>query len=619
MSDITIYPYGTNGELPTSIGLINDLITGGVDKALTAEQGKVIGQILNDQENAVDLSVLQAYDYYMDGDNKYISNSTAKIVILPVEQGGRYTFTAGEYATSIAFITNDTVIENDKSIPCCSEYQDRILILAETEVEYIIPQDCYYVVISKVNTSGRNISPSVTNETKGIISKISEFSEEIQQINGNETGSLHIENINDIERKTNFGIYINTDGRWVSYSSRGYVLIPLTSNVKKIVVGTITTTNAAFLNSYDFTPVANQQAPFVNDGSRFNINSGDVLEIPSDAAAFYVHLPTKTSVYDISLYVSDGTQSVFYGNEIDDVTFNDAPITLWSTADSGLPDSENKYVTWPCVVKVAPDLYYMYYNTLGVNDSQGDQYFHLSFAYSTDGFTWVKEIPSGITPPISGTNKLFDSGVFGVCVVKVQDSEYPFRMFGSKWHESWSMYKSADGVNWTKIRQYNYYYDTQMSAIVRGSQIKVYMRMRNGTGRLDRYVGVMTTDIDGNLLAPPTIFFGKYLYNAAASPLDDRREILFPSFYNVDGNEMYLKCYVVDGKNIYPKNVDFSNIITSADKTMYVAPNLVNIGDDYYIFYFVTDQPHTSSNTRTSTMKMAKVTFNAVGWHWYPQ
>lgn len=44
MAKSTVYPYGTNGELPSSIGLVNDLTTGGVDKALTAEQGKVIGE-----------------------------------------------------------------------------------------------------------------------------------------------------------------------------------------------------------------------------------------------------------------------------------------------------------------------------------------------------------------------------------------------------------------------------------------------------------------------------------------------------------------------------------------------------------------------------------------------
>ena len=41
MENNTIYPYGTNGELPSSIGIINDLITGGADKALSAQQGEL--------------------------------------------------------------------------------------------------------------------------------------------------------------------------------------------------------------------------------------------------------------------------------------------------------------------------------------------------------------------------------------------------------------------------------------------------------------------------------------------------------------------------------------------------------------------------------------------------
>ena len=46
MAKSTIYPYGTNGELPSSIGLVNDLTTGGVNKALTAEMGKQLNDDL---------------------------------------------------------------------------------------------------------------------------------------------------------------------------------------------------------------------------------------------------------------------------------------------------------------------------------------------------------------------------------------------------------------------------------------------------------------------------------------------------------------------------------------------------------------------------------------------
>lgn len=60
MANTTIYPYGTGGTLPASIGVINDLVTGGADKALSAEQGKVLNGMINP---AVDASFTQfGYD-----------------------------------------------------------------------------------------------------------------------------------------------------------------------------------------------------------------------------------------------------------------------------------------------------------------------------------------------------------------------------------------------------------------------------------------------------------------------------------------------------------------------------------------------------------------------------
>lgn len=44
MANKTIYPYGSGGQLPSNIGIVNDLTTGGADKALSAEQGKILAQ-----------------------------------------------------------------------------------------------------------------------------------------------------------------------------------------------------------------------------------------------------------------------------------------------------------------------------------------------------------------------------------------------------------------------------------------------------------------------------------------------------------------------------------------------------------------------------------------------
>ena len=48
MANTTVYPFGTEGSLPSSVGIVNDTVTGGVDKALSAEQGKVIGAKLDE-------------------------------------------------------------------------------------------------------------------------------------------------------------------------------------------------------------------------------------------------------------------------------------------------------------------------------------------------------------------------------------------------------------------------------------------------------------------------------------------------------------------------------------------------------------------------------------------
>lgn len=47
MANTTIYPFGTDGQLPSSIGIINDLDTGGADKALSAEMGKTLKGLID--------------------------------------------------------------------------------------------------------------------------------------------------------------------------------------------------------------------------------------------------------------------------------------------------------------------------------------------------------------------------------------------------------------------------------------------------------------------------------------------------------------------------------------------------------------------------------------------
>lgn len=65
MANITVYPFGTGGTLPGSIGIINDMVTGGADKALSAEVGKQIGDIIG--EYKILESSFSEFDHYKDG------------------------------------------------------------------------------------------------------------------------------------------------------------------------------------------------------------------------------------------------------------------------------------------------------------------------------------------------------------------------------------------------------------------------------------------------------------------------------------------------------------------------------------------------------------------------
>ena len=53
MANTTVYPFGQDGTLPSNIGIVDDLTTGGSDKALSARQGKVLKGEVDDLKTKV--------------------------------------------------------------------------------------------------------------------------------------------------------------------------------------------------------------------------------------------------------------------------------------------------------------------------------------------------------------------------------------------------------------------------------------------------------------------------------------------------------------------------------------------------------------------------------------
>lgn len=72
MANTTVYPFGTDGQLPSSIGIINDLNTGGADKALSAEQGRQLKYMIT---GAMVISPEEGFEHYKDGYQLYAKST----------------------------------------------------------------------------------------------------------------------------------------------------------------------------------------------------------------------------------------------------------------------------------------------------------------------------------------------------------------------------------------------------------------------------------------------------------------------------------------------------------------------------------------------------------------
>lgn len=130
MAKSTVYPYGTNGELPSSLGLVDDLTTGGVNKALTAEQGKVIGDIIvNGTWEGIDTASITVQTYAL-GNTTWLLNPShgyGKHIVVPVTPGDTYKFkpttTGGTTGNFYSWLTSAYVVPTSSSnIPYVSGY-----------------------------------------------------------------------------------------------------------------------------------------------------------------------------------------------------------------------------------------------------------------------------------------------------------------------------------------------------------------------------------------------------------------------------------------------------------------------------------------------------------------
>lgn len=172
MANQTVYPYGTNGELPESVGIINDLTTGGADKALSAQQGKVIGDLLrNARLKKIDFGKLTRSNYSTYSTKKWgFTYSREQHVVLPCSPGdiflinptdnnGKINSTYYSGGNYYGWLTDDYVVPTSASTtPYVSGY-DRTWVNESAGPHLITaPEGAAYLCLVTVNGASTNAS-----------------------------------------------------------------------------------------------------------------------------------------------------------------------------------------------------------------------------------------------------------------------------------------------------------------------------------------------------------------------------------------------------------------------------------------------------------------------------
>lgn len=150
MANVNVNPYGVGGELAAGYPIVNDLTTGGADKALSAQMGKE----LNTHYFDFDISEYETHQSLINTDNTWLKNNpsyTCKLI--PVNAGETYKITAGVNGSRMAVLTAD----DSSTLPeFATGYSTYVPINANEELEFTIPDDGVYLYIAITSPADRS-------------------------------------------------------------------------------------------------------------------------------------------------------------------------------------------------------------------------------------------------------------------------------------------------------------------------------------------------------------------------------------------------------------------------------------------------------------------------------
>ena len=277
MSNNTVYPFGTQGQLPSNIGLINDKFTGGSDKALTAEVGKSLEEEINAFQ-AIDLSGYTPQ-------NAFINNTTQKWrvengytgIFIQVVPGQKYVLQSNaSNGSNYAFLKSKTVTSGES--PDFVAGGSRINMASNRYKEITVPADAKYLYVathSDVDVSLQSLRLSCGIASGSMLDKTMEYDV-------------------DLDLYPAVQAYPKSDGTWMVAAS-GYpyfgifIPCPPSHKIKMAGVTSAYAVNYTFLKSAN--PVSGEAVDYATGyaGAPVATDAGGATVVsPSDANYLYV-------------------------------------------------------------------------------------------------------------------------------------------------------------------------------------------------------------------------------------------------------------------------------------------------------------------------------------------
>lgn len=153
MANQTIYPFGTEGRLPAGIGLVNDLETGGADKALAAEQGVVLKDKMKGYL-PLDLWNYRRTSGALAATGKWGTTSSNSYIQIPVTAGDVYRITANaSYSAQYAFLTEWGAWSSGGDAPLVED-TGRVDVAVGKSKVFTIPETCTFLLVNIKMSSG---------------------------------------------------------------------------------------------------------------------------------------------------------------------------------------------------------------------------------------------------------------------------------------------------------------------------------------------------------------------------------------------------------------------------------------------------------------------------------